>query len=588
MYVFQGIPASPGIAVGKTFIVHLDELDVAETLVDEKDVEAEVARFRDALKVTKSEFEVMRERLAGPSETVSRELLDAYILLLDDIVLVKQAEQHIRDRYYSAEYAVKSTLEWALEIFDDMEDPYFRERAVDLKDVGSRIIQNLLGTVHVSYDEMKDDSVVVAHELPPSETASIPRSRVAGFVTEVGSRTSHTAIMARSIEVPAVVGASGVTGRIRSGDVVALDGFTGRVVVNPDAETLAEFEERRRAHEKELERKTALAELPAKTIDGYRIELSANIEVPEELDALTRYGADGIGLYRTEFLFMNRDDVPSEDEQFEVYREVAEAALPHSTIIRTIDIGGDKFLTQLNISAELNPYLGLRAIRFCLERPEVFLTQLRAILRASAYGKIKVMFPMISDLSELVAGKEWVARAMEELKSEGKPFNPKIEVGIMIEVPSAAVTADVLARHCDFFSIGTNDLIQYTIAVERGNEKIAYLYQPFHPAVIRLIYAASDAAHKNGIWIGVCGEIVTLSAAVVLLLGLSFDEFSASPIAIPDIKETIRRIRYSDARVIAEEAINKATTEELVEYMETEMARIGLEKEIGWMGNEVH
>jgi phosphotransferase system enzyme I (PtsI) len=588
LYTFQGIPASPGIAVGKTFVVHLDELDVAETLIDEGDVEAEVTRFRNALTVTKSEFETMRDRLAGPSETVSRELLDAYILLLDDIVLVRQAEQHIRDRRYSAEYAVKSTLEGALEIFNEMEDPYFRERAVDLKDVGSRIIQNLLGTVHVSYDEMKEGSVVVAHELPPSETASIPRGRVAGFVTEVGSRTSHTAIMARSIEVPAVVGAPGVTGRIRSGDVVALDGYTGRVVVNPDAETLGEFEERRRAHEKELQRKVALVELPAKTLDGYRIELSANIEVPEELGALARYGADGIGLYRTEFLFMNRDDLPSEDEQFEVYRMVAAAALPHSTIIRTIDIGGDKFLTQLNISPEINPYLGLRAIRFCLERPEVFLTQLRAILRASAYGKIKMMFPMISDVSELVAGKEWVARAMEELKTEGKPFNPNIEVGIMIEVPSAAVTADVLARNCDFFSIGTNDLIQYTVAVERGNEKIAYLYQPFHPAVIRLIYAASDAAHKNGIWIGVCGEIVTVTAAVVLLLGLSFDEFSASPIAIPDIKETLRRIRYSDARVIAEKAIDKTTTEELVEYMETEMARIGLEKKIGWIDDEVH
>jgi phosphotransferase system enzyme I (PtsI) len=588
LYTFQGIPASPGIAVGKTFVVHLDEQDVAETLVGEGDVEAEVARFRDALTVTKSEFELMRDRLAGPSEAVSRELLDAYILLLDDMLLVKQAEQHIREKRYSAEYAVKSTLEGALEIFDEMEDPYFRERAVDLKDVGSRIIQNLLGTVHVSYDEMNEGSVVVAHELPPSETASIPRGRVAGFVTEVGSRTSHTAIMARSIEVPAVVGAPGVTGRIRSGDVVALDGFTGRVVVNPDAETLGEFEERRRAHEKELQRKVALVELPAKTLDGYRIELSANIEVPEELGALARYGADGIGLYRTEFLFMNRDDVPSEDEQFEVYRTVTAAALPHSTIIRTIDIGGDKFLTQLNISPEINPYLGLRAIRFCLERPEVFLTQLRAILRASAYGKIKIMFPMISDVSELVAGKEWVARAMEELKTEGKPFNPNIEVGIMIEVPSAAVTADVLARNCDFFSIGTNDLIQYTVAVERGNEKIAYLYQPFHPAVIRLIYAASDAAHKNGIWIGVCGEIVTVTAAVVLLLGLSFDEFSASPIAIPDVKETVRRIRYSDARVIAEEAINKTTTEELVEYMETEMARIGLEKKIGWINDEVH
>jgi phosphotransferase system enzyme I (PtsI) len=588
LYTFEGIPASPGIVIGETYVVHLDELEVAETSVAEEDVKAEVERFRNALAVTRSEFEELRGQLAGPSEAVTRELLDAYILLLDDIALVRQAEQYIRDKRFSAEYAVKSTLNGVLEVFDEMKDPYFRERAVDLKDVGSRIIQNLLGTVHVSYDEMKEGSVVVAHELPPSETASIPRGRVAGFVTEVGSRTSHTAIMARSIEVPAVVGASGVTGRVRSGDVVAVDGFTGRVVINPDAETLTEFEKRRKAHEKELERKAVLVKLPAKTIDGYRIELSANIEVPDELGALARYGADGIGLYRTEFLFMNRDDVPSEDEQFEVYRDVATAALPHSTIIRTIDIGGDKFLTQLNISPELNPYLGLRAIRFCLERPDVFLTQLRAILRASAYGKVKIMFPMISDVSELTAGKEWVERAMEELKTEGKPFNPGIEVGIMIEVPSAAVTADILARNCDFFSIGTNDLIQYTIAVDRGNEKIAYLYQPFHPAVIRLIYAASDAAHKNGIWIGVCGEIVTVPAAVILLLGLSFDEFSASPIAIPDIKETVRSIKYSDAQVIAEGAINKTTTEELLEYMEGEMTRIGLGKEMGWIRNEIH
>ncbi len=435
---------------------------------------------------------------------------------------------------------------------------------------------NLLGVAYRLFEDVSDNSILVAHDLPPSDAAALPREKVGAIVTEVGSRTSHTAIIARSMEVPAVVGADGVVGYVRAGDSLVVDGINGRVVVNPTDEVVARYEELGRELLAEEKRRARVAELPATTLDGYRVELSANIELLAELAAVARHGCDGVGLYRTEFLFLHRSDLPSEEEQLDAYRKVAEASFPHSCIIRTIDIGGDKFLSFPEVAREINPFLGLRAIRFCLKRRDIFRTQLRAILRTTAYGKVKIMFPMISDVEELRTAKEILADVKRELEREGHFVDEALEVGIMVEVPSAALSADLLAQECDFFSLGTNDLIQYTLAVDRGNEKIAYLYEPFHPAVLKLIKTTADAAHRNRIWIGICGEMIADPKAAILLLGLSFDEFSASPASVPDIKIALRAARYIDARRVAERAVRMTSASEIRSFLTRELAEMGV------------
>jgi phosphotransferase system enzyme I (PtsI) len=562
--------------MGNAFIVAPRELKVEQREIKPAEVEGEQARLERALAVTRDEFSSLRNEVKKSDSSIRAEILDAYMLILDDEMLAARAKEMIADRKVTAEYAFKKTLDDMLTVFEDMEDPYFRERAVDLRDVGNRVVMNLLGVAHRLFQDLPAGAVVVAHDLPPSDAAALPRGKINGIVTEVGSRTSHTAIMARSMEVPAIVGAGGVVGYVRAGDRIIVDGVNGRVIVNPSADAAKEYERLIGEAAEEERRRTRLAELPATTLDGYRIELSANIEVLPELEAVRRHGCDGVGLYRTEFLFLHRDDLPSEEEQLEAYRKVAEASLPHSCIIRTIDIGGDKFLSFPEMARELNPYLGLRAIRFCLERRDIFRTQLRAILRASGYGKVKLMFPMISDVGELQAAKEVLSDTQAELKKEGLYFEENLEVGIMVEVPSAALNADTLAQECDFFSLGTNDLIQYTLAADRGNEKIAYLYEPFHPAVLKLIKATVDAASRNNIWVGVCGEMVADPKAAILLLGLSFNEFSASPAAVPDIKMALRSVRYADARRVAERAVRMTTVGEIRGYLAEALGEMGV------------
>jgi len=562
--------------MGKAFLVAPRELRVEHREITPAEVEAEQARLDRALAVTRDEFSSLREEVKKSDSSIRAEILDAYMLVLDDEMLATRAQGMIAHETVSAEYAFKKTLDDMLVVFEDMEDPYFRERAVDLRDVGNRVVMNLLGVAYRLFQDLPAGAVVVAHDLPPSDAAALPRGKIAGIVTEVGSRTSHTAIMARSMEVPAIVGAEGVVGYVRAGDNLILDGVNGRVIVNPSADVAEEYERLISEAAGEDRRRARLAELPAMTLDGYRIELSANIEVLPELEAVRRHGCDGVGLYRTEFLFLHRSDLPSEEEQLDAYRKAAEASLPHSCIIRTIDIGGDKFLSFPEMARELNPYLGLRAIRFCLKRQDIFRTQLRAILRASAFGKVKVMFPMISDIGELLAAKEILSDIKTELKKEGCYFDEDLEIGIMVEVPSAALNADTLAQECDFFSIGTNDLIQYTLAADRGNEKIAYLYEPFHPAVLKLIKATVDAASRNNIWVGVCGEMVADPKAAILLLGLSCNEFSASPASVPDIKIALRSVRYADARRVAERAVRMTSVGEIRGFLAEALADMGV------------
>jgi phosphotransferase system enzyme I (PtsI) len=573
---FTGIPVSRGVALGNAFLVAPRELTVEHREVTAPEVEAEQARLERALAVTRDEFAALRDEVKKHESSIRAEILDAYMLVLDDEMLAEKARDRIRDEKVSAEYAFKTTLDEMLGVFEAMEDPYFRERAVDLRDVGNRVVMNLLGVAHRFFEDLGVNSILVAHDLPPSDAAALPRDRVGAIVTEVGSRTSHTAIMAQSMEVPAVVGVDGVVGYVRAGDSLVVDGINGRVIVNPTGEVTVGYERLAAELLEEEKRRARLAGLPATTLDGYRIELSANIELLPELEAVKRHGCDGIGLYRTEFLFLHRSDLPSEDEQLDAYRKAAEASFPHSCIIRTIDIGGDKFLSFPEVAREINPFLGLRAIRFCLKRQDIFRTQLRAILRATAYGKVKIMFPMISDVEELRKAKEILASVCGELRREGRFFDEELEVGIMVEVPSAALNADLLAQECDFFSLGTNDLIQYTLAADRGNEKIAYLYEPFHPAVVKLIKATADAARRNRIWVGVCGEMIADPKAAILLLGLSFDEFSASPASVPDIKMALRSTRYVDAHRVAERAVRMTSAAEIRAFLAEELAEMGV------------
>lgn len=576
MREFTGIPASGGVALGRAFVVAPRELTVERRDIALDEVEAEQTRLERALAVTRDEFASLRDEVKKHEASIRAEILDAYMLVLDDEMLTEKARDMIRDDRVSAEYAFKTTLDEMLMVFEAMEDPYFRERAVDLRGVGNRVVMNLLGVAYRLFEDVSDNSILVAHDLPPSDAAALPREKVGAIVTEVGSRTSHTAIIARSMEVPAVVGADGVVGYVRAGDSLVVDGINGRVVVNPTDEVAASYEELGRELLVEEKRRARVAELPATTLDGYRVELSANIELLAELEAVARHGCDGVGLYRTEFLFLHRSDLPSEEEQLDAYRKVAEASFPHSCIIRTIDIGGDKFLSFPEVAREINPFLGLRAIRFCLKRRDIFRTQLRAILRTTAYGKVKIMFPMISDVEELRTAKEILADVKRELEREGRFVDEALEVGIMVEVPSAALSADLLAQECDFFSLGTNDLIQYTLAVDRGNEKIAYLYEPFHPAVLKLIKTTADAAHRNSIWIGICGEMIADPKAAILLLGLSFDEFSASPASVPDIKIALRAARYIDARRVAERAVRMTSASEIRSFLTRELAEMGV------------
>jgi phosphotransferase system enzyme I (PtsI) len=562
---FEGAGVSPGIAHGKVHVVRDDLDDVARYRISSSQVTDEIGRFEAALIQTRMQILEMQQRIAESIGAKDAAIFDAHLLVVEDRTLIDEVLRKLETDLCNVEWVFQEVATRYAETLNKIDDPYLRERALDIQDVTKRVIRNLQGKVPKAFLALSESHILIAHNLTPSDTASINRERVLGIATDLGSRTSHTAIMARSLNIPAIVGLHDVTAKLETGQYVLVDGTNGLLIVHPKAETLtnyAEIESRRAQVATQLK---ALRETSSTTRDGRHIVLSANIELPEDVDAVTANGAEGIGLYRTEFLYLNRNTLPTEEEQYETYRKVAECVRPNPLIIRTFDLGGDKLAPgTVDISDELNPFLGWRAIRFCLENIEIFKTQVRAILRASVVGNVKIMFPMISGLDELRGANAVVAECREELHRSKMEIDAKIEVGAMIEVPSAAISASVLACEVDFFSVGTNDLIQYTLAVDRVNEKIAHLYEPTHPAVLRLLKWIADAAHTNNIWVGVCGEMAGDIALVPLLLGLGMDELSASAMLVPRVKRAVQSVAISECRELVEETLKLNTASEIL------------------------
>jgi len=575
MKKLKGIPVSPGFTIGKAFVLHSeDTFGVPHTPIDPSQVAQEIARFEDAITRTRAEILGIRKKLSSQMGREHSDIFNAHLLILEDRTLIEEVIAEIKNKLVSADFSFSVIIQRFFKAFSQIDDEYLRERVSDLKDVGRRLLHNLIGHAKGQLDKIHENVILIAHDLSPSDTAVMDKHKVLAFVTEIGGPTSHTAILGRSLEIPAVVGLEGVTASVKTGDRVAVDGTHGIVIVNPDDQALEEYNKQERRFTELITELDKLKTLPAVTTDGRTITLAANIEFHDEIPSVISHGAEGIGLYRTEYFYMNRADLPSEEEQYQAYRQVAEKMNPHSVIIRTLDLGGDKFLSSLDVPHEMNPFLGWRAIRFCLTRTDIFKAQLRAILRASVHGKLKIMYPMISSVDELKKANAILAECREELRKEGKNFDEDTEVGAMIEIPSAAITSDVLAQEVDFFSIGTNDLIQYSLAVDRVNEKIAYLYEPTHPAILKLIQMVVINGHEATRWVGCCGEMAGHPTVVLLLVGLGIDEISTSPIVLPKVKKIIRSLNFEKAKQIAEHVINFHSGSDVEKYVAQKIREI--------------
>lgn len=564
-HLYRGIPVSPGVSRGKILVLTKTQNRVPEQHLAEADVPGEVQRLEQALITTRHQILRMQEQVSDRLGAQEGAIFDAHLLVLEDPVFIEEVSRRIVNERLTAEYAFQQVADKFIHGLSTIDDEYLRERAADMRDVTSRILNNLLGNPEdTDVYRLTEPCIIISHDLTPSQTAQLDKRFVLGFGTDVGSKTSHTAIMARSMRIPAVVGLEKASTVMISGQYALLDGFNGMVVINPTDQTLFEYGQLARRQVTLEEKLVETRDQPAVTLDGVRVMLSANIEQPTDAEGVIQSGAEGVGLFRTEYLFINRDTLPSEDEQYQAYRQVAVALKPHPVIIRTLDLGGDKFLSHLQVPQEMNPFLGWRAIRFCLQEKDIFRNQLRAILRASAEGNIKMMYPMISSLNEAEQANALVEEYKAELRRENTPFNPKIEIGVMIEIPSAALAADALARKVSFFSVGTNDLIQYSLAVDRLNEKIAHLYEPTHPAILRLIHMTVEAARKHGIWVGVCGEMAGDPVVVPLLLGLGVEELSVAPMSVPRIKFLIRRMKMAEAKELGECALKCESAQEIL------------------------
>ena len=566
---FQGLGVSPGLARGRLFVVKPEEETIPEREIPERELPLEIARFESALLLTRAQILEMQARIAEAIGAKDASIFDAHLLVVEDRTLIDEVLRTLERDRRNIEAVFQQVAGRYARLLEQMDDPYLRERSMDIHDVTRRVVMNLAGKSTSALSEVDYPHILLAHNLTPSDTALLNRQLVLGFATDVGSRTSHTAIMARSLSLPAIVGLHDISTRLENGVDVLLDGYQGLFVLNPSAQTLREYEELGRNKQRVEDGLIDLRETASTTADGHHLILSANIELPDDIPLVKSSGAEGVGLYRTEFFYLNKHALPNEEEQYENYRQVASAILPHPIIIRTLDLGGDKSIGNLSLPTELNPFLGCRAIRFCLDRPDIFKVQLRAILRASALGNVRMMYPLISGLEEVRQANALLAECKAELRTEGREFNDRMEVGIMIEVPSAALCARELAREVAFFSIGTNDLIQYSIAVDRVNERIAHLYEPTHPAILRLIRMVVEAAHDAGIWAGVCGEMASEVVLTPLLLGLGVDELSAGAALVPRVKRAVQSLEMNVCRQLADRALTMATPTEILAECET-------------------
>lgn len=565
--MYKGTGASPGVALGKALVIEHSELNIEKKNIE--NVESEVEKLQAAVEQSKIELEQVKERAKVELGEHEAEIFEAHLLVLQDPELIDQTISKIRDEKVNAEFALNEVKDMFVSIFESMDNEYMRERAADIKDVTNRVLRHILGIKIVDLSALSEEVILIANDLTPSDTATMNKKMVLGFLTNIGGRTSHTAIMARTLEIAAIVGLNDITENVKDGDFIVFNGETGQVIVNPDEKTINEYRGLKAKFDEEKEALKQLIGKPSITLDDRHVELAGNIGSPNDLEGLLKNDAEGVGLYRTEFLYMDKeDDFPSEEEQYEAYKAVLEGMNGKPIVIRTLDIGGDKELKYFKMDEEMNPFLGYRAIRLCLDRKDIFKTQLRALYRASVHGKLRIMFPMISSLEELLKAKETIKEVLAEMDTQGIEYAKDVEVGMMIEIPSAAVISDILAKHVDFFSIGTNDLIQYTCAVDRMNQKISYLYNQFNPAVLRLIKMVIDNAHKEGKWVGMCGESAGDQRMIPILLGMGLDEFSMSPISILPARKFITSVKYEDMKKFAGEVLTMGTAEEIKAHVD--------------------
>ncbi len=566
--LLKGTGASPGIVIGKALIVENGRPDFTHyRLSSEKEIREETAALHKAIEDSKAQLTKTKKEISKKKIFEAQYIIDTHILILQDKILCNDVVKRIRSEKVDAAWALKSTMEELKKSVLSLSDDYMRERVSDLDYIERRLLQNLAGKKVDDVPKVTEKSIIISNDLSPADTAILNVAEVLGFVIECGGKTSHTAIMARALKIPSVVGLKDVLTKVKNGDTVIVDGTHGVIIVNPDAEMLRKYNQKKAQHEEFEKRLLQYRDLAAESVDGYKISLLANIEIVEEVGSVIDYGADGIGLFRTEFLYLNKKELPSEDELFEIFKKTVQTVAPRPVTIRTLDIGGDKFISHIDVAEEMNPVMGLRAIRFCLKETVIFKTQLRAILRASAFGNTKIMFPMISCVDEVLQIKKILREVKAQLKKEKKPFNADIPIGIMVEVPSSATIADLLAKEVNFFSIGTNDLIQYLLAIDRVNEQVSYLYEPLHPAVLRLLRRIIQAAHDNGIPVAMCGEMAGESSYIPILLGLGIDELSMNPIAILEAKKVLRSMDYKQCREVVDQLFAFTTAEGIKKFL---------------------
>ncbi|APC12430.1 MULTISPECIES: phosphoenolpyruvate-protein phosphotransferase PtsI [Providencia] len=567
--MISGILVSPGFAFGQALILKEDPIVVSTKKIADDQADKEIARFIEGRNKSAEQLTLIKEKAEKNLGAEKAEIFEGHIMLLEDEELEQEIISLIKGDKKTADAAAYSVIEDQAQALESLDDEYLKERAADVRDIGKRLLKNILNIPIVDLSAIDKEVILVAADLTPSETAQLNLDKVLGFITDLGGRTSHTSIMARSLELPAIVGTSDATSKIKNGDFIVLDGVNNTIYLNPSEAEVDKLKAFRDEYLQEKEELAKLKDLPAITLDGHQVEVCANIGTVRDVAGAERNGAEGVGLYRTEFLFMDRDSFPSEEEQFQAYKAVAESMGSQAVIVRTMDIGGDKDLPYMNLPKEENPFLGWRAIRICLDRKEILHSQLRAILRASKFGKLRIMFPMVISVEEVRELKAELEILKAQLREEGKAFDEAIEVGVMVETPAAAVIARHLAKEVDFFSIGTNDLTQYTLAVDRGNELISHLYNPMSPAVLNLIKQVIDASHAEGKWTGMCGELAGDERATLLLLGMGLDEFSMSAISIPRIKKLIRNANFVDTQALAEQALAQPTADELMKLVDT-------------------